>query len=70
MAGELWAAGAPIPDAEALIRRYCGLPGPHGDAETWGYAFYEARPSPPGNEVTADTSFDARVNMVASMPVQ
>lgn len=36
----LRAAGKPIPDAESLIRRYCGLDG----GGTWAYAYYDALP--------------------------
>ena len=54
MAEELWVAGSAIPDAESLIRSFCGLPGPDGTAITWDYAYYDARPSAPGDDVTPE----------------
>jgi hypothetical protein len=57
-------AGSPIPDAEALIRRYCGLPDESGERQVWGYHYFDARPSAADDEVTPeDVSAAAVLNM-------
>jgi hypothetical protein len=60
----LVSAGSTISNAYEHIRRYCGLTDPLGTRQVWGYEFFDARPSPAQDEITAeDVAATAALNM-------
>ena len=38
--------------ARNQIRRYCGLPWPGGEPESWAYEYYDSIPTGPGDQIT------------------
>lgn len=44
-------AGRALPQAEDVVRRYCGLEWPGGPAETWAFPYFDAVASPNPNRV-------------------
>lgn len=45
-------AGRPVMSARNQIRRYCGLPWPGGEPESWAYEYYDSIPTGPGDQIT------------------
>lgn len=43
--------GRPLPSAHDDIRRYCGLPWPGGEPESWAYEYFDSTPTGPDDVV-------------------